>query len=388
MNTSTVIRKFWMILIAIFIYGFNNLYAQENGYWKLEKIETKDKDEVRGSISRKVTGEVGNLVYTYDNGSHSRLVVKGTWSALPEILNPNDKVSFSANLNIVEWEKPNHHLSPQASMSFVSSYTSGSIEEMKGNTSYCQSNLIVKATTTDDPKLNIPSVSETVTIKVPESSAKLKGDIFIIKVFMGSSTGNRHYYYLYKWQQGQAPAAIEIDDNHSSMWKLEKIETKDKNEVRGNITRKVAGEVGNLVYTYDNGSHSRLVVKGTWSALPEILNPNDEVSFSANLNIVEWEKPNHHLSPQASMSFVSSYTSGSIEEMKGNTSYCQSNLIVKATTTDDPKLNIPSVSETVTIKVPESPAKLKGDTFIIKVFMGSSTANRHYYYLYKWQEGN
>jgi len=202
MNTSTVIRKFWMIFIAIFISGFLNLNAQGNGYWKLEKIETKDKDEVRGNITRKVAGEVGNLVYTYDNGGHSRLVVKGTWSPLPEILNPNDEVSFSANLNIVEWEKPNHHLSPQASMSFVSCYTSGSIEEMKGNTSYCQSNLIVKATTTDDPNLNIPSVSETVTIKVPESPAKLKGNTFVIKVFMGSSTANRHYYYLYKWQEG------------------------------------------------------------------------------------------------------------------------------------------------------------------------------------------
>ncbi len=382
-----VIKKFWMILTTILVSGFFNLNAQGNGYWKLDRIETKNKEDVLGQLSRKVTGEAGNLVYTYDNGSHSKLVVKGTWTPLPEILNPNDEVTFSASLKINEFKPPNHHLSPQVSMSFVSWYTSGSIEEMKGNTSYCQSNLIVKATTTDDPKLNIPEVSETVTIKVPESPIKLKGEVFIIKVRMGSTRGYREYYYLYQWESGQAPP-INIENNHSSVWKLDRIETKNKEDVLGQLSRKVTGEAGNLVYTYDNGSHSKLVVKGTWTPLPEILNPNDEVTFSASLKINEFKPPNHHLSPQVSMSFVSWYTSGSLEEMKGNTSYCQSNLIVKATTTDDPKLNIPEVSETVTIKVPESPIKLKGEVFIIKVRMGSTRGYREYYYLYQWQSGN
>ena len=202
MHTSNEIRRIGLILTTIFTFGFFCLHAQGNGHWKLDRIETNSKEDVAGQLSRKVTGEVGELVYTYVNGSHSKLVAKGTWTPLPGILNPKDEVTFSASLKIEEFKPPKHHFSPQVSLSFVSWYSNGSIEEMKGNTSYCQSNLIVKATTSNDPKLNIPAVSETVTIKVPESPAKLKGEVFIIKVRMGSGSAYIDYYYLYKWQSG------------------------------------------------------------------------------------------------------------------------------------------------------------------------------------------
>ncbi len=386
MKTTMIFTRFCSLFVIVFLSGFLGSFAQETGYWKLERIETDNKLDVSGQLSREVTGEAGNLVYTYDNGTHSKLVVKGSWTPLPEIIHPNDEASFRAQLKIEEFQPPKSHLSPILTMSFVSWYSSGSIENMKGNTAYCHSTLTVKATTSADPKKNIPTASGLVTIKGPESPAKLKGEYLIIKVRMGGSLAYRDYFYVYKWQQGRAPA-VTIDNDQTFVWKLERIETDNKLDVSGQLSREVTGEAGNLVYTYDNGTHSKLVVKGSWTPLPEIIHPNDEASFRAQLKIEEFQPPKSHLSPILTMSFVSWYSSGSIENMKGNTAYCHSTLTVKATTSADPKKNIPTASGLVTIKGPESPAKLKGEYLIIKVRMGGSLAYRDYFYVYKWQQG-
>ncbi len=189
-----------MTSTIILLSGFSSLCAQEKGYWQLERIENTNKVQDFGQLTRKVSGVPGDLLYVYDNGSHSRLVAKGNWSALPEILIPNEEATVDANLKIDEFKPPKHHLSLQVSMSFVSFYSSGSLEDMKGNTRYCHSTLLVKASTTDDPDKNIPRAGKTVTIKAPESPAALKGELFIIKARMGSSDGYREYYYLYRWQ--------------------------------------------------------------------------------------------------------------------------------------------------------------------------------------------
>jgi hypothetical protein len=201
MNTNATSGKFWLILTIMLLSGFFNLYAQGNGVWKLERIVTREREQVLGKLTRKVTGEPGDLVFSYDNGNNnSRLIVNGSWSALPEILNPNDEVSVSADLKIEKFIPPSHHYSPIVSLSFASGYSSGSIEEMKMSSGYCSSSLVVKATTSNDPNLDVPTASESVSVKAPESPARLKGDIFIIKVRMGSTDGYREYYYLYKWQ--------------------------------------------------------------------------------------------------------------------------------------------------------------------------------------------
>ncbi len=386
MKTTMTIKRFCLLSVILFLSGFFGSYAQETGYWKLERIETDNKMQVSGQLSREVTGKAGDLVYTLDNGAHSKLVVKGSWTPLPEILHPNDEVSFKAELKIEEFQPPKGHFSPIVTMSFVSWYSTGSIEDMKGNTAYCHSTLTVKATTSADPKKNIPTASELVALKGPESPAKLKGEYLIIKVRMGMSLAYRDYFYVYKWQQGEAPAVI-IDNDQAFVWKLERIETDNKMQVSGQLSREVTGEAGDLVYTLDNGAHSKLVVKGSWTPLPEILHPNDEVSFNAELKIEEFQPPKGHFSPIVTMSFVSWYSSGSIEDMKGNTAYCHSTLTVKATTSADPKKNIPTASELVALKGPESPAKLKGEYLIIKVRMGMSLAYRDYFYVYKWQQG-
>ncbi len=202
MKTILIMRRFFLLTVTVLLSGYFGLSAQEAGYWKLERIESKNKVQALGQLSREVTGKAGDLVYTYDNGAHSKLVVKGNWTPLPEILHPNDEVSFKAELKIEEFQPPKGHFSPIVTMSFVSWYSSGSIEDMKGNTAYCHSTLTVKATTSADPKKDIPTASELVTLKGPESPAKLKGDFLIIKVRIGGSLAYRDYY-IYKWQAGR-----------------------------------------------------------------------------------------------------------------------------------------------------------------------------------------
>ncbi len=203
MKTTMIFRRFCSLFVIVFLSGFLGSFAQETGYWKLERIETDNKMQVSGQLSREVTGEAGDLVYTYDNGTHSKLVVKGSWAPLPEIIHPNDEANFQAQMKIEEFQPPKSHFSPIVTMSFVSWYSSGSIENMKGNMAYCHSTLTVKATTSADPKKDIPTASELVTIKGPESPAKLKGEYLIIKVRMGMSLAYRDYFFVYKWQQGR-----------------------------------------------------------------------------------------------------------------------------------------------------------------------------------------
>ena len=187
-------------MTAVLVSGYFNLYAQQDGYWKLDKIEVNDKVEVRGKLSRKTDGKPGDLVYTFDNGSNSKLIVKGTWASLPEILYPNNEASFKANLEIQKFVPPPGHFSPIVFLNFASGYSSGPVEEMKVYSVYCSSSLRVKATTSNDPKKDIPIVNETVVIKAPESPEVLKGEYFIIRVKMGSTNGYREYFYIYKWQ--------------------------------------------------------------------------------------------------------------------------------------------------------------------------------------------
>ncbi len=203
MNQRIVIKTFCLILTMTFASGYFNLYGQENGYWKLERIETDNKEESFGKVKRQIKGEAGDLLYSGVNGNNnSQLIVKGNWTSLPEILKPNNNVSVSANLKIDKFTPPTHHWSPTISLNFISYYSSSTFEKKKMNTGYCSSRLTVKASTTADPKRNIPTVSQAVTIKVPESPEKLKGELFIINVKMGTTNTRREYFYIYKWQSG------------------------------------------------------------------------------------------------------------------------------------------------------------------------------------------
>ncbi len=389
MNTNIVIGKFWLISTILLISGFFCLHAQENGYWKLENIETKNEEEIAGKLKRQVDGKAGDLLFTYDNGNNnSRLIVRGTWSQMPEILSPGEEVSVSANLNIEEFVPPKHHYSPINSLYFTSYYSSGSFEERKINAGYCNSKLTVSASTSDKASKNIPSATGSVTIKAPESPESLKGNLFIIRVKLGENHAYREYYYLYKWQAGEPPV-ISIESVQGAVWKLENIETKNEEEIAGKLKRQVDGKAGDLLFTYDNGNNnSRLIVRGTWSQMPEILSPGEEVSVSANLNIEEFVPPKHHYSPINSLYFTSYYSSGSFEERKINAGYCNSKLTVSASTSDKASKNIPSATGSVTIKAPESPESLKGNLFIIRVKLGENHAYREYFYIYKWQPGN
>jgi hypothetical protein len=108
-----LIRTLYLTLILTLLFGFLSIHAQETGYWKLEKIETKNKEESFGKLTRKLNGEAGNLVFSYENGNNnSRLVVKGNWETLPEILIPDEIVSLSADLKIEKFTPPTHHWSP------------------------------------------------------------------------------------------------------------------------------------------------------------------------------------------------------------------------------------------------------------------------------------
>jgi hypothetical protein len=389
MTKSEVIRKVYLILTMTFVCGFFNLYGQENGYWKLERIETQNKEESFGQVTRLVKGEAGDLTYSEVNGNNnSQLIVKGNWSPLPEILKPKNIVSVSANLKINEFTPPSHHWSPTISMNFTSYYSSGTFEERKMSTGYCNDRLTVKASNSDDPNKNIPAINKTVSVKVPESPKKLKGDVFIVNVKMGTTNTRREYFYIFRWQTGQ-PSAIISEPIQGSAWKLERIETQNKEESFGKVTRLVKGEAGDLTYSEVNGNNnSQLIVKGNWSPLPEILKPKNIVSVSANLKIDQFTPPSHHWSPTISMNFTSYYSSGTFEERKMSTGYCNDRLTVKASTSDDPNKNIPTINKTVTIKVPESPDKLKGDVFIINVKMGTTNTRRDYFYIYKWQSAN
>ena len=65
MNTKNLIRKFWLILTTMLVSGIFSLYAQENGYWKLENVETQNKEEIFGKLKRQVNGKAGDLVFSY-----------------------------------------------------------------------------------------------------------------------------------------------------------------------------------------------------------------------------------------------------------------------------------------------------------------------------------
>jgi acetolactate synthase small subunit len=256
------------------------------------------------------------------------------------------------------------------------------------NTAYCKGSLIVKASNSDDPNKNIHAVSDKIKIKVPESTEHLKGNLFIIKVKMGETNAYREFFYVYKWYSGK-PSEINDNDIQTSVWILKGIETKNKEESFGKLTRKLNGEAGNLVFSYENGNNnSRLVVKGNWETLPEILIPDEIVSLSADLKIEKFTPPTHHWSPINSLNFTSFYATNSFEERKMNTAYCKGSLIVKASNSDDPNKNIHAVSDKIKIKVPESTEHLKGNLFIIKVKMGETNAYREYFYIYEWQSSN
>ena len=200
MNKKIVVRTFWLVLFMTFISGSFNLYGQENGYWKLDRIESNDKIETRGKLTRKTEGKPGDLVYTFDNGSNGKLIVNGTWAPLPEVLYPKKETDFTAKLEIQKFDPPPGHFSPIVFLNFASGYSKGTVAEMKIYSVYCKSSLRVRATTSNDPKKDVPKVNETVTIKAPQSPEKLKGDLFIIRVKMGSTTGYREFFYIYKWQ--------------------------------------------------------------------------------------------------------------------------------------------------------------------------------------------
>ena len=381
MNKSRKNSKLVLMLAIMLTSLFVKLNAQEKGYWQLERIESINKEEVSGNLSRKVTGEAGDLLYTF-NGANTTFVVKASWDALPKTLKPGDNVSFPAMLKIEKFVRPQSHFSPVSSMQFVSLSSSGTFEQRKMNAGYCNTSLRVSASTSDAPGKALESERKTVSIRVPASPEQLKGELFIIKVRLGSSLAFREHYYIYKWHKGQAPVVIQ-EKVQGSAWQLDRIETKNKEQVVGKLSRKVTGEAGDLLYTF-NSTNITFVVKASWDALPKTLKPGDNVSFPAMLKIEKFVRPQSHFSPVSSMQFVSLCSSGTFEQRKMNAGYCNTSLRVSASTSDAPGKALESERKTVSIRVPESPEQLKGELFIIKVRMGSSLAFREYYYIYKW----
>jgi|GEM_PF-2661777 len=170
---------------------------------------------------------------------------------------------------------------------------------------------------------------------------------------------------------------------NSGYWKLEKIETTLKDFSAGKLNKQVSGNPGNLTYTDDNGNTgSKFIVSGIWSTPPEEIAPGNLLRLTSQLKIDKFLPPKHHYKPVVDLYIQTYRLTNSFENRKRASTWYHAN--VSGNTKEQDKKVV--IDHTTDVEVPSIDNQTE-NLFIVGVKLGSTSANKEVFYIYKWTKG-